>query len=144
LTIIKKQLFNEYLNEINLKDSVMENMEIKISHANGTMIAEIISGGVIINDTQDALDIMAESNSQGASKMILHEKNVITDFFDLKTGIAGNILQKFTNYEVQLAIVGDFSKFTSKSLRDFIFESNKRGRINFVNSIEEAYEKLSK
>ena len=122
----------------------MENIEIKISHSNGTKIAEIMSGDLLINDTQDALDIMAESSSRGANKMILLEKNLTAEFFDLKTGIAGNILQKFTNYNVRLAIVGDFSKYSSESLSDFIFESNKHGRINFVNSIEEAYKKLSK
>ena len=36
--------------------------------------------------------------------------------------------------EIQLAIVGDFSKFTSKSLKDFIFESNKGKFINFIAS----------
>jgi len=44
----------------------------------------------------------------------------------------------------QLAIIGDFAKYKSKSLRDFIFESNKHGRINFVSSIEEAKERLTK
>ena len=45
---------------------------------------------------------------------------------------------------MQLAIVGDFSQYASKSLQDFIFESNKVGRINFVASIEEARQKLAK
>jgi hypothetical protein len=117
-------------------------MEIQISQINGIGIAEIISEDIVIKETQDALDIMADSNYQGAWKIIIHQKNIIPDFFDLKTGIAGDILQKFSTYNVQLAIIGDFSKYSSKSLKDFIFESNKHGRINFVNSIEEAKERL--
>ncbi len=66
------------------------------------------------------------------------------DFFDLKSGIAGEILQKFSNYLVRLAIVGDFSKYANKSLKDFIFESNKGGQINFVDSQLEAINVLSK
>jgi len=62
----------------------------------------------------------------------------------LKTGLAGEILQKFSNYYVELAIVGDFSKYSSKNLQDFIYESNKVGRINFVSSVEEAKEALLK
>jgi hypothetical protein len=119
-------------------------MEIIINQVNGVKVAEIVSYKVLINETQDALDLMAESNYKGSWKMIIHEKNIIHDFFDLKTGIAGEILQKFSTYNVQLAIVGDYSKYSSKSLRDFIFESNKLGRINFVNSIEEAQERLTK
>jgi hypothetical protein len=119
-------------------------MKIEISKINGVAIAEIISDEVLIREVQNALDLMGDCNYQGTSKMIVHEKNLIPAFFDLKTGIAGEILQKFSTYQVQLAIVGDFSKYSSKSLTDFIFESNKLGRINFVDSLEEAKKKLIK
>jgi len=119
-------------------------MKIEIHQLNEIKIAEIISDEIIIRETQDALDLMGECSYLGSGKIILSQKNIINDFFNLKTGIAGEILQKFSTYNVQLAIVGDFSKYTSKSLKDFIFESNKYGRINFVNSIDEAKEKLTK
>jgi len=119
-------------------------MEIVISNINGVNIAEVISANILIKETQDAVEMMAESNYRGSGKIILHEKNIISDFFDLKTGLAGEILQKFSNYNVRLAIVGDFAKYPGKSLKDFIFESNKYGRINFVNSVEEAKKRLSK
>jgi len=101
-------------------------------------IAEIISDEILINEVQDALDIMADCRYQGADSLIIHEKNLCPEFFDLKTKIAGDILQKFSNYRMRLAIVGDFSKFTSKSLRDFIYESNKGKMVGFVGSVEEA------
>jgi len=107
-------------------------------------IAELKSDDVVIHKTQDALDLMANSSYQDAWKIIVHEKNLISDFFDLKTGLAGDILQKFSTYDVQLAIVGDFTKYSSKSLRDFIYESNKYGRINFTASLDEARKKLAR
>ena len=119
-------------------------MTIDIHLVNGVKIAEIRSPDVLISETQDALDLMGESTYLDSRKMILHEKNVIPDFFDLKTGIAGDILQKFSTYNIQLAIVGDFSKYSSKSLKEFIYESNKIGRISFVNSVEEAKIRLAK
>ena len=119
-------------------------MEIRITQINGINIAEIKSDNILIKETQDALDLMAEVNYQGSWKMILHEKNLISDFFDLKTGLAGEILQKFSTYNVQLAIIGDYSKYSSKSLKEFIFESNRYGRINFVSSVDEAKERLIK
>ncbi len=48
------------------------------------------------------------------------------------------------NYQVRLAIVGDFSKYPGKSLRDFIFESNKHGRIIFAENNQDAIERLSR
>jgi hypothetical protein len=119
-------------------------MTIKISLIKGIRIAEIVSEKCLINEVQDALDIMAECSYNDSRDIILHEKNFTPGFFDLRTGIAGEILQKFSTYNVRLAIVGDYTRYSSKSLRDFIFESNKYGRINFVNSIEEANDRLAK
>ncbi|HVV54080.1 MAG TPA: DUF4180 domain-containing protein [Mucilaginibacter sp.] len=110
---------------------------------NGIRICELIADGVAISDAQDALDMMADCSSIGSKKIIVLEKNIIPGFFDLSTGIAGEILQKFSTYGVQLAIVGDYAKFPSKSLRDFIFESNKAGRIYFVGTVAEAKQRLS-
>ncbi|MCH7400850.1 DUF4180 domain-containing protein [Belliella kenyensis] len=63
-------------------------------------------------------------------------------FFDLKTGIVGEVLQKFSQYKFPLTIVGDFSKYDSTSLKKFIFESNKGKQIGFLSSTDEALEKL--
>jgi hypothetical protein len=119
-------------------------MNITLTNENGTGLAQVESNQLVINSVQDALDLMANCGYQGADRIIVHERNLTPAFFDLKTGVAGEILQKFSNYNVFLAIVGDFAKYPSKSLRDFIYESNKRGRINFVSTEEEAKEKLIK
>jgi hypothetical protein len=87
---------------------------------------------------------MANCQYQGADNIIIEKKNICIEFFDLSTGIAGEILQKFSNYRVRLAIVGDFSLHSSKSLKDFINESNRVGRILFVDSVEEAKSRLIK
>ena len=119
-------------------------MNIEITNHQGVFMGELIADEVVVNEVQDALDIMANAAYSGATKLILHEKNITPDFFDLKTRIAGDILQKFSNYNMPLAIVGDFSKYTSKSLRDFIYESNKGRSVNFVSSVDEAKEKLAR
>ena len=119
-------------------------MNIEIINHNGIFMAELIADEVVVKEVQDALDIMANAAYSGATKLILHEKNITPDFFDLKTRIAGDILQKFSNYNMPLAIVGDFSKYTSKSLRDFIYESNNGRMVNFVSSVEEARERLGR
>jgi hypothetical protein len=119
-------------------------LKIEIHNIDGINIAEVISDKVEINNTQDALDLMANCNYQGASRIIIHKKNIIEDFFNLGSRIAGDILQKFSNYNNRLAIIGNFKVYTSKSLKDFIFESNRIGRINFVDTIDEAKERLAR
>ena len=115
-------------------------MNIEITQHEGQTLAEIT--GSLIQSPQEALEILINCAYQGAEKIIIHADQLVPGFFDLKTGIAGEILQKVSTYQLRLAIVGDFSQYTSKSLRDFIFESNKMGRISFVASVEEAKAKL--
>ena|ERR1700754_2399615 len=119
-------------------------MNINLISVNDYNIAEIVSDRIEINSAQDALDILANCAYQDAKRIIIHQKNITDSFFDLKTTLAGDILQKFSNYNVKLAIVGDFSNYNSNSLRDFIYESNKAGRISFVATKDEAIEALSK
>lgn len=119
-------------------------MKIEIIDSKGVKIAKVQSDDIVIHETQDALDLMADANYLGADKVILRDIQIIPDFFDLKTRFAGEILQKFSQYRVQLAIVGDFTKYKSKSLKDFIFESNRLGHICFVASLEEAKTRLAK
>jgi hypothetical protein len=119
-------------------------MTIESHEINTIKIAEVISDQIIIQSAQDGLDLMGNVYYQGFDKVILYEKNITPEFFDLKTKIAGEILQKFSNYRIGLAIVGDFDKYDSKSLKDFIFESNKTRHVNFLKSLENALDNLSK
>jgi hypothetical protein len=107
-------------------------MEIK---SYGNDIVEIIDDGIIIKDVDDVFVLFIMNN---CSTIIIKKENVVNNFFDLSTGIAGEILQKFSNYHKRMAIVGDFTNTKSKSLKDFMYESNKTGQIIFVNRIEEA------
>ena len=113
-------------------------------HAIGnTGIAEIITDQVVIKHVEDGIDLIGNVYYQGFDKVILYKENLSADFFDLKTGMAGEILQKFSNYRVRLAIVGDFSGYGSTSLQDFIRESNTGKLVNFLSSKEEAIDRLS-
>ena len=78
----------------------------------------------------------------GTTKIVINKSAVCEDFFILSSGMAGEILQKFTNYHVRMAIYGDYSQYTSKPLKDFIYESNHGNDFFFVLTKEEAIQKL--
>lgn len=107
------------------------------------VIAELSDNTFIINETQDVLDLLAMPEIDGCSRFIIREENLAPGFFSLPTGLAGEVLQKISNYRARLAIIGDFSKFTSKNMNDFIRESNRTGRVLFLQSLEEAILRLS-
>jgi len=106
-------------------------------------IARLTDDSRVISEVQDMLDLMGDAGFNGCNMMILKEENLHPDFFRLHTGFAGEILQKFSTYSFKLAIIGDFTKYTSKSLQDFIRESNKGNRIFFVENLASAMNKLS-
>ena len=108
-------------------------------------IAIVSSDEIIIKDTQTAIDfIMSVKYETNCSKITINKGAIIEDFFILSKGIAGEILQKFINYQIKFAIIGDYSKYTSKPLNDFIYESNKGKNIFFVENEDEAIKTLSK
>ncbi|MGW5955110.1 DUF4180 domain-containing protein [Bacillus mycoides] len=119
-------------------------MEIKKVVIRGINIAVVRNDTVLISGIQSALDLMATVQYEADSKRIAINKSLISEsFFDLKTRLAGDILQKFINYSVKIAIIGDFSMYNSKSLKDFIYECNKGKDIFFLATEQQAIEKLS-
>ena len=107
-------------------------MQVSVVTANSTNIAVISSDELLIADIQSALDLMATIRYEyHCDRIILNKAAICEEFFDLGTRLAGEVLQKFINYQVKFAIVGDFSGYKSKSLRDFIYESNSGTHISF-------------
>ncbi len=98
-----------------------------------------------VHTVEDVLDLMANAQYHGrANTIVVYKENLHSDFFDLKTRFAGEVLQKFSNYHVRLAIIGDFSEFTSKALHDFIYECNKGSHVLWTHSLDAALDTLSK
>lgn len=120
-------------------------MNIECTNRNGQAIA-LVDGAdeVVVKDAQTALDLlMAARYEAEADRIAIAKEFVSDDFFVLSSGLAGEILQKYVNYLMKLAIYGDFSGYTSKPLHDFIYESNKGRDFFFVGTREEAIDRLA-
>lgn len=99
----------------------------------------------VITDAQSAIDLLMSAQYDGGSKDIVIPKQLIAeDFFVLSTGLAGEVLQKYVNYGGRMAIYGDYSRYTSKPLKDFMYESNKGRDFFFVSTRDEAVAALAK
>lgn len=118
------------------------NVSTVINNNNG--VAIINSNKLLISDVQSALDLMVTVQYEtGYNRIVLKKSAVCEEFFQLSTKLAGEILQKFINYKMKIAFVGDFSVYTSKSLRDFIYECNRGKDIFFLPDEQQAIERLS-
>lgn len=120
-------------------------MTIQAIEKNNIMCAVINGEEKIFTDVQSALDVLMTAKYEvGTKNIVIDKRLIVEDFFILSTGLAGEILQKYTNYGGRIAIYGDYSRYTSKPLKDFIYESNKGKNVFFVSTMEEALEMLTK
>ncbi len=120
-------------------------MNFKKIEKNNIICAVVESDDVVITDAQSALDLLMSAKYDVGTKNIVIDKKLITeDFFILSRGLAGEILQKYVNYGGRIAIYGDYSHYTSKPLKDFIYESNKGKDVFFVATEDEAVDMLTR
>jgi hypothetical protein len=109
-----------------------------VIHSKDTFtIAEVLGDGIFLRNASDALQLVF--NSHRADWLAVHEKNIAPEFFDLRSGIAGDVLQKFVNYQGRLAIIGDISRHTQKSeaLAALVRESNRGKDVRFLEALED-------
>lgn len=120
-------------------------MQLTKIEKNGIACAVVNSNEIVITDAQSALDVLMSAKYDIGTKNIVVDKKLITeDFFILSKGLAGEILQKYVNYGGRIAIYGDYSHYTSKPLKDFIYGSNKGKDVFFVTTRDEAVEMLTR
>lgn len=123
----------------------MSEMEIKVIERNGVKCAAVGGSEKLITDAQSALDVLMSAKYEAGTKnVVIDKKLVVEDFFILSTGLAGEILQKYINYGGRIAIYGDYSRYTSKPLKNFIYESNKGKDAFFVSDEDEAVDMLTR
>lgn len=112
---------------------------------NGVLCVLVESDEPVITDAQSAIDLlMSAQYDVGSKNIVIPKQLVVEDFFVLSTGLAGEVLQKYVNYGGRMAIYGDYSRYTSKPLKDFMYESNKGRDFFFVSTRDEAVAALAK
>lgn len=100
----------------------------------GTSVLVYAPDGPPLRNENDALDAIGEGGYLGAAWVAVPVERLTDDFFRLRTRVAGDIVQKFANYGIGLAVIGDISHHvdTSSALRDFVRESNRGTQLWFL------------
>ncbi len=113
-------------------------MPDRFYECHGVGVLEWDADGPQPRGDRDVVDLIGSAGQHDARWVALHAARLGDPFFQLKTRIAGEILQKFVTYRLSVAIVGDISRQLSESsaLRDFVQECNRGSAIWFVDSME--------
>jgi hypothetical protein len=116
-------------------------MEPNVVEIEGERALTLDADGPELGDGRDLVE--AALNAQ-ATLVAVPAARLGDSFFHLRSGVAGEILQKAANYRLKLAIVGDISGHVAASdaLRDFVVESNRGRSILFVADLAELRERI--
>jgi hypothetical protein len=111
----------------------------------GVRVLEYSAEGPILGSDRAVMDLIGEAMANSVVLVVVPARRFSPDFFQLRTGLAGDLLQKFVNYRLRLAIVGDLSRAMSESdaLKAFVRESNRGDQIWFLSSTDELGQKLT-
>jgi hypothetical protein len=117
-----------------------------LDHVNGIPVYLAPADGPPIRTEQDAIDMIVAAGHYGAGAdwAVIPASRFDEDFFELKTRIAGAIVQKFVGYGMGFAMIGDISPHTSESesLAAFVRESNRGRHILFVSDMDDLADHL--
>ncbi|HLX58179.1 MAG TPA: DUF4180 domain-containing protein [Ktedonobacteraceae bacterium] len=112
----------------------------------GVQVLVCAPDGKKLKSERDALDLIGEALQQGTELVIAPVERLDDDFFQLKTGLAGQIIQKFVQYRRRLVILGDIAGpvAQSRAFRDFVYEANRGTHVWFLTNLQELNERLQR
>jgi len=112
----------------------------------GTRVLRCAPDGPPLDGERAALDLIGDAFGQDAQLVAVPAERIGDDFFRLRSGVAGEVVQKFVNYRIRLAVVGDVSRQLAESsaLRDFVREANRGGQLWFVADDGELDDRLNR
>ena len=113
-------------------------MEHTTIPAGNKIIVECLPDGGLVTDENSALDLVAICGEEGTDRVLLHQSNLHADFFDLKTGLAGKVLLKLSNYRVHAAAVISTHMIGTGRFYEFVLETNRRNDFNVFSSRDDA------
>ena len=121
-------------------------LSTKFYELHGVRVLECVPDGAKLQTYQDAVDLVGKSFEDRATLIVIPVECLDDDFFQLKTRIAGELIQKFVQYRRRLVIVGDISRYLAESsaLRAFVAESNRGKDVWFLASLEELNDRLAR
>jgi Domain of unknown function (DUF4180) len=119
-------------------------MTDKLTRMHGVPVFVCAADGAKLRTDRDALDLVADVIHHGAEMILVPVERLDDGFFQLRTGVAGEIIQKFMNYRLRVVILGNISRHVdgSPTFRSFVYESNRGAHVWFMPNVDELNQRL--
>ena len=106
-----------------------------------TRVVIASEANISIKSIQDVPDVIG--TVFGADGLLLTDRELSPEFFDLTTGIAGELFQKCTNYQIRVGLVLENPDAYGERFSELVFEHRNHKLIRFFDSTNEAKTWLS-
>jgi len=117
---------------------------MRMRQISGVNALEYEAADPVLTTPADVVNLIGEAFGTDARIMVVPTSRLGEDFFSLRSGFAGEVFQKFQNYQMRLVVMGDIGQHLtdSKALRDFVGETNRIGNHLFVSNEAELATRL--
>jgi hypothetical protein len=90
--------------------------------------------GPVVRDADGGRALIEDAMNAGARVIVVPVARLDAEFFRLRSGLAGDVLQKAMNYGFKFVVLGNIADYVagSEPLRDFVVESNRGTSIFFA------------
>lgn len=113
-------------------------MEYQIIPLKNRICIECLPYGGIISDERSALDLLGICGEEQADSILLYSTNLNDDFYNLKTGLAGTLMLKWTTYKIIVAAIIPSDRIGTGRFYEMVLETNRRKDFRVFPSRDEA------
>jgi hypothetical protein len=103
-------------------------MDVRVVETASGRYAEVLPGSLAFAEEQDALDLVVACIERHTAAALLHGDALTERFLDLRTGLAGAILQKFVNYQLCVAVLVP-GTIPEGRFAEYVREANRGGHV---------------
>ena len=116
-----------------------------VFEAGGQRLLLFDAAGSTLRTAGDVSDFISAAWANEAGVVVLPVARIDPSFFSLRSGLAGDAIQKFVNYRIRLVVLGDIAGpvAASDALRDFVYESNRGRHVWFLDDLDAVKGKLA-
>lgn len=147
--MISENIISTYTNELNwireTRQKLFENqvieeegkMNYQIREIENKKYIELISTADPLSTENSALELIALCWEHDAHLLMVHYSALSEDFFKLKSKVAGNIIQKFINYNIKTVAVIPVEIMEKGRFKEMALETNKGNHFRmYENKVE--------
>lgn len=119
-------------------------MEYDVVTLNGIRFLECQPTGGVLDGENGALDLVALCGENEVDTVLLYQENLTPAFFDLKTGEAGRMFLKWTNYSIRVAAIISPEISHQGRFYEMVLETNRRNDFRVFANKPDAVEWIRK